>query len=393
MKTLETYFRYDATGRAGCPQPAANVASHPSERRGEDTAPCRTANMLRTVDADGLCTLTFDRANSSANIFDRAALLELDEHLHWMEHEPGLRGVIFTSAKPSIFIAGADLHALADMAEQRAPGVPPGSGPRADGQPLDYADPAGCRGHALADLIELGQLVFNHLAALEVPTVAAIHGACVGGGYELALACRYRLATDERATKIGLPEILLGILPAWGGSTRLPRLIGIPKALDVILAGKTLAADRALKLGMIDEVVPRERLLEVARERLLHPRPLHRPSLRVSNNPVSALLIHARVQRDLTARTRGNYPAPFEALDVVTQGVSRSLDDSLALEREAILRLAETPACRNLLRLYLMKERAKKVGRASRLSHTNQNELVGQAGRPSYVSRTAVIGA
>ncbi len=332
----------------------------------------RTPNLRRDVDADGVCTLTFDRANSSANIFDRATLLELDSHLDWIEHADGLRGVILASAKPGIFIAGADLHALAGMAEQRAASVPLASSSKRQGA---EESPAGRWRHAgLDDLIALGQRVFNRLASLRLPTVAAIHGACVGGGYELALACSYRLATNERVTKIGLPEILLGILPAWGGSTRLPRLIGIPKALDVILAGKVLAADRALKLGLIDEVVPRERLLEIARERLLHPPKAHRPSHRVSNNPISALLIHARVQRDLTARTRGNYPAPFEALDVVTQGVSLSLEDSLALERAAILRLAETPACRNLMRLFLLKERAKKA--------TASRAVVGQAPSP-----------
>ncbi len=104
-----------------------------------------------------------------------------------------------------------------------------------------------------------------------MPTIAAIHGACVGGGCELALACQYRIATSARATKIGLPEVMLGIIPAWGGCTRLPRLVGIPKALDVILAGKTVAAERALKMGMIDEVVQQEQLMTIARERLLRP--------------------------------------------------------------------------------------------------------------------------
>src|SRR4029077_18220841 len=102
------------------------------------------------------------------------------------------------------------------------------------------------------------------LAALSIPTAAAIHGAAVGGGCELALACDYRLASSDRATKIGLPEIQLGLLPAWGGSTRLPRLIGLPKALDIILAGKTLAAKQALKRGMVDEIAPAEYIVQVA---------------------------------------------------------------------------------------------------------------------------------
>jgi 3-hydroxyacyl-CoA dehydrogenase / enoyl-CoA hydratase / 3-hydroxybutyryl-CoA epimerase len=340
MKTLETYFRHD-TNAVPVAENLPTASVH------------RTANMLREADTHGLCTLTFDRANSSANLFDREALVELNSHLSWMEREHGLRGVIFTSAKPSIFIAGADIHSFADM---------------------EVA--------ALHELIELGQRVFNRVAALEMPTLAAIHGACVGGGYELALACRYRIATNERATKIGLPEVLLGILPAWGGSTRLPRLIGIPKALEIILNGKTLAAERALQFGMIDEVVPREQLLEVARERLLHPPKMHRPSHHVSNNPISAALIRARAMRELATRTRGNYPAPFEALDVVTEGVSLTMDDSLTLEREAILRLAETPACKNLLHLFLLKERAKK----------SNNKPRAMVSAP-VMTRTAVIGA
>jgi enoyl-CoA hydratase/carnithine racemase len=189
----------------------------------------------RRVTDDQICILTFDRPDSSANVFDRATIEELNDHLEFIAGSPKLKGVVLTSAKPSIFVAGADLHSLA--------GAPAGD---------------------LASLIELGQNVFNRLAALPIPTVAAIHGACVGGGYEICLACDARYASPDRATKIGLPETQLGILPAWGGCTRLPRLIGLPRALDVILGGKTLAARQALNYGMVDELVPRERLVEFA---------------------------------------------------------------------------------------------------------------------------------
>jgi len=355
----------------GCPQPqqpersrACEVVEPLSTSRDAAAenghAPYRTRTILRTVDADHICTLTLDRPNTSANVLDRDVLLELDSHLDWIERAAALRGVVITSAKQNIFVAGADIHALAGLADERAPGILPGREPSvADGNCL-ARNPAGCRGHALSALIALGQSVFTRLSSLHLPTIAAIHGACVGGGYELALACSYRIASNELATKIGLPEIKLGIIPAWGGCTRLPRLIGIPKALDVILAGKTMPADRALKLGMIDEAVPRERLIEMARERILHPRAPHRPNLRVSNNAVSAALIRNRVTRELANKTRGNYPAPFEALDVITHGITRSVEESLEMEREAILRLAESNACHNLIRLYLLRERAKK---------------------------------
>jgi 3-hydroxyacyl-CoA dehydrogenase/enoyl-CoA hydratase/3-hydroxybutyryl-CoA epimerase len=372
MKTLDT------SNQAGASRTVVGTAD---VRLGNATAPHRTQNIDRIVDSDGICILNFDRASSSANIFDRATMLELDSHLDAIEHTADLRGVVIASAKENIFIAGADIHALAGMADL------PAAAPASASAEMDPVSAA------LAELMQLGQNVFNRLAALAVPTVAAIHGACVGGGYELALACRYRIATAERVTKIGLPEVLLGILPAWGGSTRLPRLVGIPKALDVILAGKVLAAERALKLGMIDEVVPRARLMEIARERILKPVKPHRPSLRVSNNPVSAMLIRNRVTRQLAAKTRGNYPAPFEALDVVTHGVSLPLEKSLEREREAILRLSRTEACHNLLRLFLLKERAKKGGQASRLPNTNQDQSVEHAGRLPSVNRAAVIGA
>lgn len=338
MKTLET------SDRAGRPQPAADIVEQPNVRRG-DVAPYRSLNIRRDLDADGICTLTFDRVSSSANIFDHDTLLELDSHLDWIEHASELRGLILFSAKENIFIAGADVHALASMADRPNAEIGPGSG-RTSPQ--------------LVELIQLGQGVFNRLASLHLPTIAAIHGACVGGGFEMALACDYRIATKAHATKIGLPEVQLGILPAWGGCTRLPRLIGLPKALDLILAGRTLPAERALMLGIIDEVIPRERLLEIARERIRKPMKPHRPNLRVSNNPVSAMLIRTRVTRELAAKTRGNYPALLEAVDVTTHGVGLPLEKSLEHEREGIMRLAQTDACHNLLRLFIAKERAKK---------------------------------
>src|SRR4030095_12120216 len=153
--------------------------------------------------------------------------------------------------------------------------------------------------HEIQEMIELGQSVFNRIAGLSIPTVAAIHGACVGGGYEILLACDYRIASPERVTKIGLPETQLGILPAWGGSTRLPRLIGVPKALDVILGGKKLGGKPALTRDMVDELVPREYLVDVARKRILDRGKAlrHRPfntKLALLNNRVAAKLISKR---------------------------------------------------------------------------------------------------
>src|SRR5207247_1307042 len=188
----------------------------------------------------------------------------------------------------------------------------------------------------LKEMIELGQRVFNRLAAMSIPTVAAIHGACVGGGYEVCLACDYRLASPDKATKIGLPETQLGILPAWGGSTRLPRLIGLPKALDVILGGKTLPAKAALKRGMIDDLVPPEYLVEKACRLILREggnlrrraRPL---SVALSNFGPVVKVIASKVEKQVFQRTRGHYPAVPKALEVVCRGLTQSLEASLAL--------------------------------------------------------------
>src|SRR5436305_10496281 len=184
--------------------------------------------IRREIGADGICILTFDRSESGANIFDAATMDNLREHVDAVEKDASVKGVIVISAKKSIFIAGADLKTL-----------------------LKQAQTGEMRG-----FIAQGQRVFNRIAALKIPSVAAIHGACAGGGYEITLACDWRVASDDPATRIGLPETTLGLIPAWGGSTRLPRLIGEENAAEVILKGKLYSASEAFKLGLVDEVVP-----------------------------------------------------------------------------------------------------------------------------------------
>ena len=195
-----------------------------------------TASMIQREIDHGICLLTFDRPDSGANIFDAATLSDLDQQLDFIEEEDSLEGVVILSAKKSIFIAGADLKTLLHQAQ------------------------TGEMGGFIAE----GQRIFNRLAALKIPTCAAIHGACAGGGYEIALACDWRVASDDPATRIGLPETTLGLIPAWGGCTRLPRLIGAEKAAEVIVKGKLYSAQEAKQLGLVDEIVSRE---QVARRR------------------------------------------------------------------------------------------------------------------------------
>ena len=302
-------------------------------------------NITRSV-SDNIATLTFDRPESSANLFDTATLRELDAHVAAVETDATLRGLILISAKDSVYIAGADLKEVSSFAAT-----------------------------GFTDFIALGQDVFKRLAALKIPTVAAIHGACVGGGFEVALACRHRVASDHRSTRIGLPETGLGIIPAWGGSTRLPRLIGVAKALDIILAGKTPPAKKAKKLGMVDVVAPREHL-RAAALRLIEE---NKPALRANGflNAAASLVIPCVAGRKLREKTRGLYPAPEAALAVVAASPRSSLDDSLRRERETVAKLAPGPECRNLMRLFFLSEKAKK----------------GPSGETAKIENVAVIGA
>ena len=303
---------------------------------------------------DGICLVMFDRPGSSANIFDLRTLEELAQELEFIERQTELKGVIFVSAKPSVFIAGADLNAMLKVASSDDARV----------------------------LIERGQAVMNRIAALKIPTVAAVHGAAVGGGYELCLACDYRIASPDHATKIGLPETKIGLLPGWGGSTRLPRLIGLPKALDIILGGKTVPAKLALKLGMIDEIAPAECLVAGAVRKIKLGKPI-RSNHWLTNSRLVASVIARRVHRQLLKKTRGYYPAVMKALEVVTRGISQSVEASLALERDGIVELIQTDVCRNLINVFFLQERARKKTLSAEDS----------AAKPKPVSRTAVIGA
>ena len=275
--------------------------------------------IRREVGDDRICVLTFDRPDSGANIFDAATLHELGEHIGAIEREPSLRGLVITSAKKSIFIAGADLKTLLKQAQT---------------------------GELRAFIAE-GQRIFNRLAALPIPVCAAIHGACAGGGYEITLACDYRVASDDPATRIGLPETTLGLIPAWGGATRLPRLIGAERAAEVILKGKLYSAREAAQLGLVDQLAPPDQLLQVAKAKLAEGK---RPDSTARQS----------VTREIPAPRQGANAAPARALEVITRGLTQSVDDSLAMELDAIVELGGTEATQNLIRNFFLAEKYKK---------------------------------
>jgi 3-hydroxyacyl-CoA dehydrogenase/enoyl-CoA hydratase/3-hydroxybutyryl-CoA epimerase len=277
--------------------------------------------IRRDIGDDKICVLTFDRPDSGANIFDAVTLDELNEHLDFIENDASLRGLIIASAKKSIFIAGADLKTLLQQAQ---------SGD-------------------MRAFIAKGQQIFSRLADLKIPTIAAIHGACAGGGYEVTLACDYRVASNDPATRIGLPETTLGLIPAWGGCTRLPRLIGIEKAADVILKGKLYPAQEALKLGLIDEIAPRDQLLNRAREKL-----------RAGKRKLEGRAPASPVSQQLAPPKQHGNPAPARALEVITKGLSTSMEQSLGSELDTIAELGKTEPTQNLIRNFFLAEKYKK---------------------------------
>ena len=284
------------------------------------------------IEPDRVAVLTLDHPDSGANVFDATALRALARHLDQLETTEDLRGLILHSAKRDFFSAGADIQQFHDTHDEES----------------------------IRRLVREGQQLFHRVSLLPVPTVSAIHGACVGGGCEISLACDYRLASRGKRTKIGLPEIKLGILPGWGGCVRLPRVVGAPAALDMILGGKTWPAPLARKRGLVDQCVPREHLLRIAREWIAkgkrRPRRLWR-----RNNPVVTAIARRRALAGIQRRTGGHYPAPPLALDTVLDGLRTNVDAALKLEEDAIVHLAQTLVSRNLVRLFFLQESAKKL--------------------------------
>src|SRR5437868_12498156 len=274
--------------------------------------------IRREID-DSICVLTFDRTASGANIFDAAALSDLDQQLDFIEGEDSLEGVVILSAKKSIFIAGADLKTLLHQAQT---------------------------GEMRAFIAE-GQRIFNRLAALKIPTCAAIHGACAGGGYEITLACDWRIASDDPATRIGLPETTLGLIPAWGGCTRLPRLIGAEKAAEVILKGKLYSAQEAKQLRLIDEIVSRDQLFDAARKKIREGKRKLEGGAPATPGP-----------RELPPPKPSGNLAPARALEIIRKNLP--LDQSLAAELDTIAELGGTDATQNLIRNFFLAEKYKR---------------------------------
>ncbi len=299
---------------------------------------------------DGIVVVTIDRAGQPVNALSQDMLIELGTLIERLAIDPP-RGVVFRSGKASGFVAGADIKEF---------------------QAFDANG-------TVKDALFRGQQAFQRIAELPCPTVAAIHGYCMGGGTELALACRYRVATRDSSTRIGLPEVKLGIYPGWGGSVRLPRLIGAPAAMDMMLTGRTVSASTAKASGLVDKVVDEPLLLEAAVDLALDARPRasqQRFRAWVTNFwPVRQVLAPMLSKQVARKARREHYPAPY-ALIETWRRTGGGIQSRLAAERKSVAKLAATPTARNLTRVFFLQERLK-----------------GQGGKHSGITHVHVIGA
>jgi 3-hydroxyacyl-CoA dehydrogenase / enoyl-CoA hydratase / 3-hydroxybutyryl-CoA epimerase / enoyl-CoA isomerase len=298
-----------------------------------------TATRLEISDGN-IALLTLDQPGSRANTLGQAVLRELAVRVKELAARTELTGLILCSGKPGMFIAGADLKELA--------------GARPD------ADTARAMVRGGLDLVAA-------VEALPFPTVAAIDGACMGGGTELSLGFDYRIAGSNPKMEIGLPETKIGLIPGWGGTQRLTRLIGPSLAAEMICAGDAAKGPRARQLGIVFDVVPSEHLLEEARRLLQWAKQSddyleirRKKKLPVGLTEEQMTFTFAVLRAQVSAKTGGHYPAPLAALDAIAKGCNLPLEDGLKAETEAFLPLVGSPISRNLIAVFFMTQRLQK---------------------------------
>jgi 3-hydroxyacyl-CoA dehydrogenase/enoyl-CoA hydratase/3-hydroxybutyryl-CoA epimerase len=328
-----------------------------------------TAGIRDHLEVDGLLHIVFDQPDRPANLLHVEFLKRLSEILERVRIEDQVQGLLFRSAKPDNFLAGIDVDAFSGINDA----------------------------YRASESARFGQAVFQKLADLSIPTACAIQGGCMGGGTELALACDIRLAGDDPATLIGLPEVRIGIIPGFGGTQRLPRLVGFTRAVDMITAGRRLSPEQALRAGLVDEIVPPARL-EARAATLLHQAAdggsRSRAGIRgkrtlgtrlldlaASSVPPVRRWIQNESSRKLAAKADPmHYPAPFRSLEVLDASISLPLPQGLDLEARIMGELVPGETAQNLMWLF-----RKQAG--------FRKPLRGQVAKPRAICKVGVVGA
>jgi len=312
-----------------------------------------------------IAVLEFDQPDSKVNLLSSTTMQELAEVIAQLNQksQPDVKALVITSNKDGSFIAGADIKEIEQIQS-----------------PEDAKNKA-----------EEGKQILSSLQKLEIITLAVINGACLGGGLELALACKYRVASFSDRVKIGLPEVKLGLIPGWGGTQRLPRLIGLAPALKMILSGQSLSGREALKYGLVDSLFPEARLREESfnfvRGILKGTEPIRRKPYQglskvlLENTSLGRAILFQRVKKNLLKKTGGFYPAPLKALEIIKRTYGKSNQSGFILESEAFSQVAVTQVSKNLIKVFYLNEKFKKF------------PWVGDRIKPAVVNKCAIVGA
>jgi 3-hydroxyacyl-CoA dehydrogenase / enoyl-CoA hydratase / 3-hydroxybutyryl-CoA epimerase len=281
----------------------------------------------------------------------RRAILEASE----MDKKKSVKGLIFFSHKPGVFLAGVDISVINSL--------------KSEAEALKALDEA--------------HTIFNALDDLKMPTVALVDGVCLGGGLELSLACKKIFISDNAKTALGLPEVMLGVLPGFGGTYRLPRKVGLPSALDMILTGRQIKGKNALKMGLADAMLPTERMQELAPEYLLNRRTGKKKSLKeeiqaqAMDNFLTRKIIFQKAREKVLETSKGFYPAPLKILEVLERGAGKSRSDYLNLEAEAFAELSQSSQSKNLQHIFFLTDSSKKVDNKEKLPTVKRGAVLG----------------
>ena len=314
---------------------------------------------------DGVATVRYDQPNSPVNTLNTRVGPVFEQIFARIEQDASIVGAILVSGKSDTWIAGADIEELRRVTTST------------EGEALS-------RG---------GQQLLNRLAAMPKPFVAAIHGAALGGGLEIALACRYRIATDHPKTVLALPEVQLGLLPGAGGTQRLPRTVGLQAALDMILTGKNIRAKKAWQMGLVHELVHPSILREVAIRRVralargdampVRARKHGVSEVLLEDNALGRKVVFRQARETVLEKTRGQYPAPLAAIDAIQTGYLHGEEAGLREEARRFGELAVSDVCRELVSIFFATTALKKDSGLAR----------GVTAEPVRVQKIGVLGA
>lgn len=321
-------------------------------------------DSIKIIPKGEIAVVEFDMQGEKVNKFNTPMMTRLQEVIRELKSS-SFKAVIFKSNKNKIFIAGADIDEIKAMTTKEQ----------------------------FNKAVSQGQSIFNELEDLSMPTIAMVHGACAGGGCEFIMACDYRIASEDKSTRIGLPETQLGIIPGFGGCVRMPRIIGLQAALDVILAGKLLPAVKALKVGLVDQVVHpgilQEQTMLWAQQIIKEGGKKRRKTFKAKGLPNQILegvgrgIVFSQAKKGVLKMTKGHYPAPIAALDVIRKTYGSSdRERSLQVERDAFCDCAATNVSKSLIHVFHLTEMVKK-----------QSGVAGVQVKPHEVKSLGILGA